>query len=484
LANKVVDNLSVKITTSVFWNFYGNIITLFVEFLIGIYLARELGPSKFGLIGIVSIFTAFVEIFINSGLSHALIRKGYCSEEEYSTVFFVNVTLSIFFYVLLFLLSNQIANYFNEIELSFYIKIIGLGLIINSLSLIHRTKNIIELNFKTNTISQIISSIVGSIATMALVILDFGIWSLILKNLIRDSVNTILLIVMSKWIPILKFHYSVFTSLIRFSIFLLGSGLLGILSEKIYYFIVAKKYDERNLGYYARAETFIVLIVNNIFAIFSNVGFSVLSKLKNDRGNFENYFKLYFNSVFIIMLYIYVLLYIISEELIIILLTSNWIYTATLLKLFAISGVFVTWYSLNLNVLNIYGKSNIYFYSQLSSQILSILLLIIFQNKGLEYILVGLIIKNIINALVCSYLVRNLTFYSLINQLFLVIYYSLIISFVGYITIKFCNEISDIYEILISKILMFSVLFSVLFLILRDKYFLYLIKKTTNFRFK
>ncbi len=184
------------------------------------------------------------------------------------------------------------------------------------------------------------------------------------------------------------------------------------------------------------------------------------------------------------MLYIYVLLYIISEELIIILLTSNWIYTATLLKLFAISGVFVTWYSLNLNVLNIYGKSNIYFYSQLSSQILSILLLIIFQNKGLEYILVGLIIKNIINALVCSYLVRNLTFYSLINQLFLVIYYSLIISFVGYITIKFCNEISDIYEILISKILMFSVLFSVLFLILRDKYFLYLIKKTTNFRFK
>ena len=124
-------SLKQKTISGLFWSFIDNFSNLGIQFIIGIIMARILSPKEYGLIGMLTIFIAVSQYFINSGLGHALIRKKDPSQTDYSTVFFFNMVVGIVCFIILFFCSDLISRFFKEPLLKPLVQVLGFSLIIN-----------------------------------------------------------------------------------------------------------------------------------------------------------------------------------------------------------------------------------------------------------------------------------------------------------------------------------------------------------------
>ena len=165
--------LGKKAAKGSFWNFFDRVINQIGYLLLIIYLANLLSPSDLGLIALVSVFVIFAETISNGGLSQALVQKSHsATEEDFSTIFYTNFIISICLYYLFYISTPTIAFYFDEPDFIFSSRILFLIVILNSLSIVPRSKLQIEVDFKTqaiiNSVSMIISIFVALIAAIYL----------------------------------------------------------------------------------------------------------------------------------------------------------------------------------------------------------------------------------------------------------------------------------------------------------------------------
>lgn len=166
LRNKTVKGLG--------WSFGGSLASYSITFLVGIVLARLLSPEEYGLIGIITIFITIFNTLADSGFSNALIRKVDATEDDYNTVFLVNLVVSIGLYAVLFLVSPLIADYFSNKHLTSLTRSMGICVILNALSLIQSTLLTKEIDFKTITKCQIVSSFLSGIIGIWMAFASYG----------------------------------------------------------------------------------------------------------------------------------------------------------------------------------------------------------------------------------------------------------------------------------------------------------------------
>ena len=122
-----------------------------VQFVLGIIMARLLTPDDYGLIGMIFVFMSISQVFIDGGFANALIQKQNRTETDFSTVFYINLGISIIFYILLFISAPYIASFYNIPSLTDITRIYSINLILNSLVAINKTKLVIAVDFKTQT---------------------------------------------------------------------------------------------------------------------------------------------------------------------------------------------------------------------------------------------------------------------------------------------------------------------------------------------
>ena len=155
----MADNLKQKTIKGVSWSFVEQILTRGVNFVIGIILARLLSPTDYGLVGMLGIFIAISQIFIDGGLASALIRQKNPSDQDFSTVYIVNMTLSVVFYFLLFFTSPLIASFYNQPLLKPILRVLSLTLVIGSAASIHGVLLTIRVDFKTKSLISFLAAI-------------------------------------------------------------------------------------------------------------------------------------------------------------------------------------------------------------------------------------------------------------------------------------------------------------------------------------
>jgi O-antigen/teichoic acid export membrane protein len=149
-----------RVISSFIYSSLDSLTSLGIQFIVGIILARILSPRDFGLIGMLSIFIAISQSIIDSGFTSALIRKNNCTQDDYSTIFYFNIIVGIFLYLVLFLFSHFISSFFKEPMLVSLIQVLGLGLVLNSFSIIQRTILTKELDFRLQMRVSVLSSFV------------------------------------------------------------------------------------------------------------------------------------------------------------------------------------------------------------------------------------------------------------------------------------------------------------------------------------
>jgi len=395
--------LKQKTFNGLLWSFMDNFANLGIQFVAGIILARILTPREFGLIGMITIFVAISQSIVDSGFSQALIRKKDCTRTDYSTVFFFNLVAGIVFFTVLFFAAPAISSFFNEPELKSIVQVLGLVLIINSLTIIQRTILTRRINFKLQARISVIASAGSGIIAITLASLNFGVWSLVALQISKQAINSILLWLWNRWKPKFVFSKDSFNELFGFGSKLLISGLIDTTYRNIYYLIIGKYFSAVELGYYTRADQFRNLPSQNITGVIQRVTYPVLSSIQDDiprlRTNYQKLIRSTMFITFILMLGMAA----IAKPMILTLIGEKWLPSVIYLQMLCFVGMFYPLHALNLNMLNVQGRSDLFLKLEIIKKSLAIPTIIVGVIWGIKIMIAGMMVNTIIAYYLNSY---------------------------------------------------------------------------------
>lgn len=366
-----------KAISGVKWNAIGRFSTQGVNFIIGLILARLLSPSDYGVVGMVGIFFAIAQTFIDSGFGSALIRKNDCTDTDYSTAFYFNVLVGLVCCILLFLASPFIANFFNTPILKDVVRVMSLNMLVGSFAIVHGTKLTHSIDFKSQAKVGLLTSILSGSVGIIMAYKGLGVWSLVFQNLIATIIRVTLLYIYTKWLPIWQFSKDSFHYLFSFGSKILTASLLHTIYSNMTTLIIGKTYTARDLGFYTRAQSLASFPSTNISGILQSVTFPVLSKIQdNDEHLIDSYRKL-MSMTSIVIFWGMCLLAALSKPLVVTLLTDKWLDAVIYLQIFCFGYMFDHICQLNLNILYVKGYSNLVLRLELIKKTISISMILV-----------------------------------------------------------------------------------------------------------
>lgn len=388
--------LKEKTTKGLFWSFIDQFSTQGIGFIIGIILARILNPSDYGMLGMLAIFMAVANTFIASGFGTALIQKSNRSQVDFSTVFLFNLVVAVLLYCILFIAAPFIASFYKLPELTLVTRVIGLNLIIGALAIVPRTILNINIDFKTQTKISIISIILSGSVGIIMASSGYGVWALIVQNILAAILQAVLLVYFIKWKPSFVFSSQSFNQLFGFGSKMMASALLDTIYTNIYSLVIGKRFSAADLGQYTRAQQLESFPASNITNIIQRVTFPVLCSIQDDQTRLiDAYRKLIKMAAFLIFPLMF-LLVLVAKPLIIILLTDKWLPAVELFQILCFSGMLYPIHAINLNILQAQGRSDSFFKLEIWKKVSGVCILIITLPLGLKTMLWGQVASSFI----------------------------------------------------------------------------------------
>ena len=409
--------LKQKTLSGLKWSFADSFVNQGIQFIVGIILARLLSPSEFGLIGMITVFIAISQTFIDSGFTQALIRKNDCTQKDYSTVFYFNLLVGLVFYIILFFSAGTISNFYNEPQLLLLVRVLGINLLINAAGLIQRTILTKRINFKLQTKISIIASVLSGIIGITMAYLGFGVWSLVCKTVAQNVFITLMLWLWNKWKPIITFSLKSFKEMFSFGSKLLVSSLINALSNNVYYIMIGKFFSAKELGFYTRADQFNNLPSANLTSIIQRVSYPVLSSIQNDSEKLKMAYKKLIKNTMFVAFILMIGLAAIAKPFIITLIGTKWLPSVPYLQLLCFSGMFYPLHALNLNILQVKGRSDLFLKLEIIKAILTIISILIGAFFGIIIMLISLVVISIIAYFINSFWSGKLINYPVKEQI-------------------------------------------------------------------
>lgn len=477
--------LSEKTFSALLWSAADRIFLTCFVFIIGIILARLLSPEDFGIIGLVSFFILLSRQFIDGGFTQAIIRKDVAEQSDFSTIFIFNILIGFLVYIILFLSSEHIAILFDEPILEDVIKVIGFIVIIDSLGVVQQAKLTRQIDFKSQTKISMVSSLLSSILGVWLAYNSFGLWSLVYMQLCNRILMNILLWYFTKWIPSLEFNLTSFKEMFSFGYKLLISSLIYTTNKNVHILLIGKYFSTADLGYYNRAEKFNQAPSEGISAVIERVTYPSLSSIKDNKHKLSRTYRRIVKSTMFITFAAMITLAAISDNLIVSLIGAKWIPVISYLQLLCFLGMLVPLHVINLNLLKVEGRSDIFLYLEIIKVALSIPAFLVCIYIGIEEFIIALIITSFLAFLLNSHLSGKLINYSSLNQL-KDISPSFIVSLtIGFLVFVFGDYLAASFSFQAQIILFFQMILSViLFIVINELVklddYLYIKTKVTN----
>lgn len=396
-------NLKQKTTSSLKWSAIERLVTQFIQLIVMLVLARILGPQAFGLIGMLAVFIAVSQVFVDSGLSSALIRKLDRSELDYSTAFYFNIGIALVCYTLLYFCAPYIASFYNKPELTSLTRILALVVIINSFGIIQRTKLSIKMDFKTQAKASLIAVTISSLTAFCLAYYNLGVWSLVAQTLVYATFNVIFLNMLHRWLPMLSFSSESFRLLFGFGLKLMLSGLIDSIYQNIYQIVIGKKFNVLDVGYFTQANQLIQTPATTMTAIIQRVTYPMLSSIQNDEQKLNSAYLLTLRLSAVVIFPILFGLGTIADPLIPQLLGPEWKSAALLASILAMGLLLYPIHAINLNYLQVKGRSDLFLKLEIIKKVIITIILIITIPYGINAICIGIVIQSYIALFINTY---------------------------------------------------------------------------------
>lgn len=392
----MAESLKKKTVKGTLWSSIERFSVQAIQFVVMIFMARILTPADYGIVGMVTIFIAVSQSLIDSGFSQALIRKQDRTQIDNSTVFYFNVAVGILLYFILFFCAHPIARFYDEWILIPVTRIIAISLPLNSLAVVQRAILTINLDFKT----QAKASFGGAIATgavgLSMAYTGWGVWALVWCQIAGTFINVLLLWVFAKWRPSWEYSRESFKELFAFGSKLLASGLIDTLYRNIYQIVIGKVFKASDLGYYTRARNFSDFASSNISGIIQRVTYPVLCTIQDNDERLKDVYRRFLKLSAFIIFPLMTGMAGAARPMIVSILTEKWLYASVLLVPLCLSGMWYPIHAINLNLLQVKGRSDLFLKLEIWKKIIGVAILCGTIPLGLYWMLWGLLLSSLI----------------------------------------------------------------------------------------
>ncbi len=388
-----------------------------IYFGISVLLARLIMPDQFGMVAMLTVFTSICGVFIDSGFSTALIRKTNRTQADCSTVYWFNIVISILCYIILFVCSPFVADFYDMPQLSSILRVSALGLVIGSFSGVHRTLLQAEMDFKALTKFNIFGIIVSGGAGVWMAWLGWQVWALVFQGLILQLISAICVWYKVKWRPSLIVSRASLREFFGFGSKLLGSSLLDTLYSNIYSIVIGKVYKAADLAFYNRGRSLADMTTTLPTGILQSVTYPTLCKLQHDDDALKQGYRRTLRLAAFIIFPMCVGLGAVAFPLINVLYTDVWIYSATLLSIIVFSMMWYPIHAINLNYLIVKGRSDLFFKLEVIKKIQGVTILCITIPMGLEAMCYGNIVSSLLSLIWNTHYTGKFLKMSILDQL-------------------------------------------------------------------
>ncbi len=446
-------SLKDRTAKGLFWGGISNSTQQALNLIFGIFLARLLNDSDYGMVGMLTIFSLIAGSLQESGFIAALVNKKTITHEDFNAVFWFCSGISLVLYILLYLCAPLIAAFYGNEELIPLARYSFLSFFISSLGIAHSAYLFRNLMVKQRAVSYITALIVSGTSGIILAYNGFSYWGIATQNLIYILITNSLFWYFSKWRPSFHIDFSPLKGMIGFSSKLLITNIFNHINNNIFAIILGRYYSEREVGQFNQANKWNYIGHSFITGMVNNVAQPVFSHITDDNIRQQRAFrKLLRFTAFVSFPAMFGLSFI-APELITIAITDKWLPSAYILQILAVGGAFLPIAVLYSNLLISKGKSNIYMWNTILLGSLQFLIMLLLNRYGISTMLLVYISVNILWLFIWHYFVQKEIGYPLSSAFKDIFPFAGIALFTMIATFYITQNITNIYLLITAKIL-------------------------------
>ena len=378
-----------------------------VSFIVSIILARRLGPEVYGLVAKVIVFTSIVEVFVNCGLNDALIQKKDADDLDFSTVFYFNIFMCLTLYGIMFLAAPLVAQIYHEPALIGPFRGLSLILVFGGIKNVQVAYVSRHLIFRHFFFATLIGTITAAVVGIWMVFNGYGVWALIVQNLVNTTIDTLILWITVRWRPIKAFSLKRLKELFSYAWKLLVSSLVDTVFRRLNQLVIGLKYANEDLAYYNKGDTMPSLLVTNLNASMNSVLLPVMSEAQEQRERVRAMTRRSIRMSTFVIMPMMAGLAAIAQPTVRLLLGEAWMPSVPFLQIFSFIYAFYSLDTANLNAIKALGRSDLFLKLEIIKKTFGILTLLAMALGGIFTCITGQIINAWPNKRLLSYSYRE-----------------------------------------------------------------------------
>lgn len=395
--------LKERTISSIFWSLMEKVGGKGVGVLSTIILARLLTPEDFGLVGMLSVFISVSQGIADGGFNKALIQKEKADNEDYSSVFYINLVVSILMYGVMYLASPWIAEFYNQPLLIEMMRILSFVFIINAFSYVQKSRLQKQMRFRTLMFIHLPSVLVSAGVAIYMAYTGWGVWSLIAQQLVMRFVYAVQIWIYARWRPLLSFNGKKAKGLFSFGSRILLSSIVDTIYLNIYLIVIGKFFPVSTLGYYKNADNLTRIPVNSLSSALKSVTFPSFSTIQNDDKRLKSGYKKTMQQVFFWVCPFMVIAAVLATPLFRFLLTEKWLPAVPYFRILCLFGLIASLNSFNVEIVAVKGHANLYFKLKVIKKIIATVLIVIAIPMGIWALLWSQVLQMFIGYLINSH---------------------------------------------------------------------------------
>lgn len=406
-----------NVLKSFFWRFAERCGAQLVSFVVSIILARILAPEDYGTIALITVFTAFLQVFVDSGLGTALIQKKDADDLDFSSVFYFNFAVCLILYAGTFVVAPCIADFYNDVTLTPVIRVLSLTIVIAGVKGIQQAYVSRNMLFKRFFFSTIGGTIFSAFLGIGMAYAGFGVWALVAQQLSNTMIDTLILWITVSWRPKKAFSWKRLTALLAFGWKLLVSALLETGYNNLRNLIIGKMYSSADLAYYNQGDKFPSVIANNINTSIDSVLLPTMAGVQDDASRVKSMTRRAIKTSTYIMAPLMMGLAFCAEPIVRLVLTDKWLPCVPFLRIFCITYMFYPIHTANLNAIKAMGRSDLFLKLEIAKKIVGMTLLLSTMWFGVMAMAYSLLVSSVTSQIINSWPNRKLLNYRYWDQL-------------------------------------------------------------------
>jgi O-antigen/teichoic acid export membrane protein len=347
----VAEQLEHSVVRGVAWSFSEKLLTMIIQMVVSIVVARELMPEDFGVMAIMTFFTSVALTIVDSGFSQTLIRKAQPTDEDYRSVLQFNIVTSLILYLLFVAAAIPVAHFYNQPIIADIAPVLFLLLPINAMCVVQTVMFTREFRFALLSKIVFTASLLSGIAAVVMALCGCGIWALVAQRILMMAIKAVAFWWIRRWRTTARYSGKALRAMAPFSLRLLATDLIASIYNNVAQLFIGKMHAASTLGYYSQAQKLKDLPVTSTVQAVQGVTYPALSKLADDDTKFSEGFLRIVRLLGFVIFPVMLGFVAIADDMFLLLLGEKWMATVPYFEILALSGLFYPLAIVSYNVL-------------------------------------------------------------------------------------------------------------------------------------